>query len=28
MNLSFLWVLTSTGYQIYDNPEIRISFVF
>ncbi len=28
MNISFLWVLTQPGYELYDNPEIRIDFVF
>jgi hypothetical protein len=27
MNLAFLWCLTSTGY-VYDNPVVRISFIF
>ncbi|MDT8400922.1 MAG: hypothetical protein RQ743_04440 [Bacteroidales bacterium] len=27
-NISFLWVITETEYQLYDNPEIRIDFLF
>ena len=28
VNLMFLWVLDDSGYDIYSNPEIRISFSF
>jgi hypothetical protein len=28
MNLMVLWALQDSGYAIYDNPEIRISFNF
>jgi len=28
LNLMFLWTLTDSGYALYDNPEIRISFSF
>jgi hypothetical protein len=28
INLKFLWALNDTGYGMYDNPEIRISFNF
>lgn len=28
MNITFLWALNDTGYNIYGNPEIRISFMF
>ena len=28
LNLMFLWTLTDSGYALYDNPEIRISFNF
>jgi hypothetical protein len=28
MNFMVLWALQDTGYAIYDNPEIRISFNF
>lgn len=28
INLMFLWVLDDSGYDLYNNPEIRISFSF
>jgi len=28
INFTFLWALTDSGYEIYSNPEIRVSFVF
>jgi len=28
LNLMFLWTLTNSGYALYNNPEIRISFSF
>jgi hypothetical protein len=28
INFMFLWALTDSGYEIYSNPEIRVSFVF
>jgi len=28
LNLIFLWTLTNSGYALYNNPEIRISFNF
>jgi hypothetical protein len=28
INFTFLWALTDSGYEIYNNPEIRVSFVF
>jgi hypothetical protein len=28
VNLMFLWVLDDSGYNLYNNPEIRISFSF
>ena len=28
LNLTFLWALNDSGYGIYGNPEIRISFMF
>ncbi|MBP8960255.1 MAG: hypothetical protein KBG40_07505 [Bacteroidales bacterium] len=28
VNLIFLWSLTSSEYALYNNPEIRISFIF
>jgi hypothetical protein len=28
INLMFLWTLTDSGYALYNNPEIRISFSF
>ena len=28
VNLMFLWVLDDSGYNLYNNPEIRISFAF
>jgi hypothetical protein len=28
LNLIFLWTLTNSGYALYNNPEIRISFSF
>jgi len=28
VNLMFLWVLDDSGYDLYSNPEIRISFSF
>jgi hypothetical protein len=28
VNLMFLWTLTDSGYTLYNNPEIRISFSF
>jgi hypothetical protein len=28
LNLMFLWTLTDSGYALYNNPEIRISFSF
>jgi hypothetical protein len=28
MNLTFLWALNDSGYGIYGNPEIRVSFTF
>jgi hypothetical protein len=28
LNLIFLWTLTDSGYALYSNPEIRISFSF
>jgi hypothetical protein len=28
MNLTFLWAFNDSGYGIYGNPEIRVSFMF
>jgi hypothetical protein len=28
LNLTFLWTLNDSGYGLYGNPEIRISFMF
>jgi hypothetical protein len=28
INLMFLWTLTNSGYALYNNPEIRLSFSF
>jgi hypothetical protein len=28
LNLTFLWALNDSGYGIYGNPEIRVSFMF
>lgn len=28
LNLMFLWTLTDSGYSLYNNPEIRLSFSF
>lgn len=28
LNLTFLWALNDSGYDIYGNPEIRVSFMF
>ena len=28
LNLMFLWTLTDSGYALYNNPEMRISFSF
>lgn len=28
INLMFLWTLTNSGYALYNNPEIRVSFNF
>jgi hypothetical protein len=28
LNLTFLWVLNNSVYNIYGNPEIRVSFMF
>lgn len=28
LNLMFLWTLTDSGYSLYNNPEIRVSFSF
>ncbi len=28
MNIVFLWALSDSGYQLYGNPEIRLSFNF
>jgi hypothetical protein len=28
LNLTFLWALNNTGYGIYGNPEVRVSFIF
>jgi len=28
LNLTFLWTLNDAGYNIYGNPEIRVSFMF
>ena len=28
LNLTFLWALNDSGYDIYGNPEIRVSFIF
>jgi hypothetical protein len=28
LNLTFLWALNDSGYGIYGNPEIRVSFIF
>ena len=28
LNLMFLWTLTNSGYSLYNNPEIRLSFNF
>ena len=27
-NITFMWTLTQSDFQIYDNPEIRIDFLF
>jgi len=28
LNLTFLWALNNSGYGIYGNPELRVSFIF
>lgn len=28
LNITFMWSMTESEYQIYDNPEIRIDFIF
>lgn len=28
INIYFLWVVTESDFRIYDNPEVRIDFVF
>jgi hypothetical protein len=28
LNLTFLWALNDSGYDIYGNPEVRVSFIF
>ena len=28
LNFTFLWVLNNSDYNIYGNPEIRVSFIF
>ncbi|MCK7533107.1 MAG: hypothetical protein MZV63_19755 [Marinilabiliales bacterium] len=28
MNITFLWAFDDSGYGIYGNPEIRVSFMF
>lgn len=28
LNLTFLWALNDSGYAIYGNPEVRVSFIF
>jgi hypothetical protein len=28
LNLTFLWALNDSGYDIYGKPEIRVSFIF
>ncbi len=28
LNLTFLWALNGSGYDIYGNPEVRVSFIF
>jgi len=28
LNLTFLWALNDSGYGIYSNPEVRVSFIF
>jgi hypothetical protein len=28
LNLTFLWALNDSGYGIYGNPEVRVSFMF
>jgi hypothetical protein len=28
LNLTFLWALNDSGYDIYSNPEVRVSFIF
>jgi hypothetical protein len=28
VNMMFLWALNDSGYGIYNNPEIRVSFIF
>jgi hypothetical protein len=28
LNLTFLWALNDSGYGVYGNPEIRVSFMF
>jgi hypothetical protein len=28
LNLTFLWALNESEYEIYGNPEIRVSFIF
>jgi len=28
LNMMFLWALNDSGYGIYNNPEIRVSFIF
>ncbi len=28
LNMTFLWALNDSGYGIYGNPEIRVSFIF
>jgi hypothetical protein len=28
LNIIFLWALNDSGYAIYNNPEIRVSFIF
>ena len=28
LNIIFLWALNDSGYGVYNNPEVRVSFVF
>lgn len=28
LNIYFLWVVTESDFRIYDNPEVRIDFIF